>query len=87
MEIEQLQMSDLNTLAKNVLLSECTQFWRLHFLQLVALFPPAVSTHTEGEDKIQVLLMVEGGRYVSLWKKKKKKKRCANWQRICNTIT
>lgn len=28
--------------------------------------PPAVSTHTEGEDKIQVLLMVEGRRYVGL---------------------
>lgn len=27
--------------------------------------PPAVSIHTEGEDKIQVLLMVECGRYVS----------------------
>lgn len=40
----------------------------LHFLNLVALFfnpTPAVSTHTEGEDKIQVLLMVECGRYVS----------------------
>lgn len=26
----------------------------------------AVSTHTEGEEKIQVLLMVEGGRWVTL---------------------
>lgn len=30
---------------------------------LVPLPPPAVSTHTEGEEKIQVLLMVEGRRY------------------------
>lgn len=40
----------------------------LHFLNLVAFFfnpTPAVSTHTEGEDKIQVLLMVACGRYVS----------------------
>lgn len=29
----------------------------------VPLPPPAVSTHTEGEEKIQVLLMVEGRRY------------------------
>lgn len=49
-------------------------FWmytvvQLHSLQLLAPSPPsAVSTHTEGEDKIQVLLMVEGGRYVGLWR-------------------
>lgn len=36
--------------------------------------PPAVSSHTEGEDKIQVLLMVEGRRYVCLLEQ-----RCANW--------